>query len=214
MIVINKRPEPEEWKAKRLTPGFVYEAIPELRQALLKEQGYICAYCMRKIPVKDKTESETSKIEHIKSREQGKKEQDKSELDYDNMVICCPGNINGEAHCDKSKGSSSIKIPIFNAALQNSISYSSKDGELKSSNTTWNDEINQILCLNNSILKLNRSQTLTGIIEIITKRKWKKAELENKLTEWAEFDGKKEEFRKPYCGIVIWFLQKKLHQMN
>jgi hypothetical protein len=72
MIRINKGTEPAEWTAKKLTSGFnKYEPITELREALLEEQGYICAYCMRSIPieVKDKNESETSKIEHINSRD-------------------------------------------------------------------------------------------------------------------------------------------------
>lgn len=42
MIKINKSREPREWTEYRLTTGVDYEAIPELRKALLKEQGYIC----------------------------------------------------------------------------------------------------------------------------------------------------------------------------
>jgi len=68
MIKINKKKEPIEWTKKKLTPNFTqYSAIPELRTALLEEQGHICAYCMRRIPVKDSNESETSKIEQIKT---------------------------------------------------------------------------------------------------------------------------------------------------
>ena len=42
MILITKNKEPKEWTEYRNTPGVDYQAIPELVQSLLKEQGYIC----------------------------------------------------------------------------------------------------------------------------------------------------------------------------
>ena len=89
MRKINKGPEPVKWKQYCKTPGVKYQSIPELRDSLLKEQGYICAYCMRKIPHKDKNSTEDSRIEHIKCREKYPEE----ELAYSNMVICCPGRL-------------------------------------------------------------------------------------------------------------------------
>ena len=97
MRKIDKRPEPKVWVEYRQTPGAKYEAISELRSSLLEEQGYVCAYCMRRIPVKDRNSNETSRIEHVLSRE---KHPDR-ELDYHNMVICCPGAISSDFHCDK-----------------------------------------------------------------------------------------------------------------
>lgn len=41
MRKINKGPEPVKWKQYRKTPGVKYQSIPELRDSLLKEQGYI-----------------------------------------------------------------------------------------------------------------------------------------------------------------------------
>jgi len=106
MIRINKGQEPNEWLQYRLTPGAKYEAIPELSGALLLEQGYICAYCMRRIPVKDKNSSETSRIDHIKCREH----YPELELDYNNMIICCPGSIDSNFHCDRKKEYSGVVI--------------------------------------------------------------------------------------------------------
>lgn len=54
MIKIAKNKEPKEWTEYRNTPGVDYQSIPELVESLLKEQGYICAYCMRRIPHRDK----------------------------------------------------------------------------------------------------------------------------------------------------------------
>ena len=101
MKKIAKSKEPKEWTKYRLTPGVKYSPIPELREALLKEQGYLCAYCMRRIPTKDSNSDETSRIEHVKSR----KNHPELQLDYSNMVICCPGAIGDGVsfHCDKSR---------------------------------------------------------------------------------------------------------------
>jgi uncharacterized protein (TIGR02646 family) len=207
MIRNHKKKEPKAWKAYRETSGVSYSPIPELRNALLKEQGCICAYCMREVPVKDETLLETSKIEHLKSRENFPNLQ----LDYNNMVICCPGFINGDEHCDKSKKSQALTFSPIEPYFFKTVSYSSKDAAIKSSNEDWDAEINDILCLNNAMLKANRNETLAGVRMVLENKKWKKSELEAKLEEWMNFD--KNGKMKPYCGIVIWYLAKKIKQM-
>lgn len=216
MIKITKGKEPQEWTAKKKTPGFTkYSPIPELRQALLEEQGYICAYCMRQIPVKDKSEQETSKIEHTLSRATHPDLQ----LDYTNMVICCPGSINDDAHCDKSKsvGAKDINFSLFSIPDIKSISYSSKDGTIKSTNPVIEDEINKVLNLNNQLLKANRLQAINGIIAVLNLKNWKKSECEKQLEEWKrktprDIQGEIQLAFKPYCGVVIHYLEKKLRQ--
>ncbi len=123
------------------------------------------------------------------------------------MVICCAGNINGQAHCDKSQGSSDVIIPMFNIQLQNSIAYGSYSGEISSSNTGWDAQIKTLLNLNNSFLKINRIEALKGIRQILEKKKWTSAQIQEKLKEWTNYDNGK---LKPYCGVVIWYLRKKL----
>jgi len=208
MILIQKRGEPATWKAYRLTPGVIYAPSHDLRNALLAEQGYICAFCMRSIPVTrlDPGEAEQSKIAHLKSRANHRDHQ----LDYDNMVVCCPGNINGSAHCDKSQGPRNVTLPLFNNQLQQSIKYSTHDGEIKSSNVNWDTEINDVLHLNNVLLKYNRIQTLIGIRNVLETLKWRRAKIREKLSQWTSHDAHGR--LKPYCGIVIWYLQKKLNQ--
>ncbi len=212
MIRINKQRtnEPQSWVNYKITPGAYYAASNDLRNALLAEQGHICAFCMRRIPVpkRDPNEAETSKIAHVKSRTNHQDMQ----FDFDNMVICCPGNINGTAHCDKSQGSADITLPLFNIQLQNSISFGTYTGEIKSDNDTWKAEMNDILGLNNATLKYNRIQALEGVRTLLEKKKWTKAGLQIKLEEWTNFDAAGR--LKPYCGIATWYLKKKLRQMN
>ena len=124
------------------------------------------------------------------------------------MVICCPGYINSENHCDKSKDRASVTFSLFNDIFPNTIRYSIKNGTIRSTNTTWNNEINDILNLNNKMLAYNRFNALAGIKDVLEKKKWKKAKIEDKLHEWLNQDANGK--LKPYCGIVIWYLQKKL----
>jgi len=207
MIKIVKGAEPQEWIAKKRTPGFTdYEPIPELRAALLKDQGFICGYCMRRIPVvkNDPGNIERSKIEHVQSREHFQHLQ----LEYSNMIICCPGFINSNEHCDKLKKSSPISFSPFDVNVERSISYGSKDGKISSSNMDWNKDFNNVLALNNSLLKLNRKQALEGVRLRLQQKNWRKAELESILNEWKskDADGK----LKPYCGVIIWYINRKL----
>lgn len=204
MRKIEKNAEPAEWTQYRLTPGVDYSSTSELKDSLLKEQGYICAYCMRRIPVKDKNSNENSRIDHILSR----KKHDVLKLDYKNMVVCCPGAINNDFHCDKRKGEEDVTFDLFNDAFISTISYKTRDGAIKSSNASFNVEMEGLLNLNNPLLKKNRLQALLGVIRSLDKRSWKKSEIRGLLTQWSEKDNKGK--LKPYCGIVAWYLNRKI----
>lgn len=211
MIQIHKDPnnEPASWTAYKRTPGAVYAPSNDLRNALQVEQGFICAFCMRRIPLskRDPREAEFSKIAHLLTRAN----HPDRKFDYENMVLCCPGNINGVSHCDKSQGSTNITLLLFRPQLQASISFGSYTGEIKCSDADWNSQIQDILNLNNSLLKLNRLLTLNGIRQILESRRWTRARLAAKLEEWNNLDNQGK--LKPYCGIVIWYLNKKLRQL-
>jgi len=200
MIKIIKVREPSEWTEHRTTPGAEYEAKPALRNSLLDEQGFICAYCMRRITY------ENSIIEHIKCRS---KRPDLS-MNYDNMVICCQGNINDEDHCDKLKHDSDIAFSPFEDVFIDSLSYETKNGKIKSSNTQWQDELESILNLNNSLLKLNRQAVIEGVIGVLAKKGYTLHQLSSQFNEWKNPD--KNHKKKEYCGIVIWYIGKKLRR--
>lgn len=228
MILITKNKEPKEWTEYRNTPGVDYQAIPELVQSLLREQGYICAYCMRRIPQKDKLckkdgnnyvlTNEDHRVEHIKSREL----HDDLKLDYTNMVICCPGHIGTEDHCDRLKGAKDISFTPLDQQFIDTIKYNS-DGTIISTNKVYNKEINEVLNLNTELLKKNRKAMLTEVISKLNVdckkgKSWDKKILERYLSKYSEKhpendeEGVKEKYY-PYCGIVFCFLQKKLRTL-
>lgn len=209
MIWINKGQEPKEWTEKRLTPNATYEAIPELRESLLKEQGYICAYCMRRIPVKDKKIDAKSKIEHIKSREK----HEEMQMDYANMVICCPGCIDEKSlHCDASKGEKDLICSPLNLEAMKTISYTASSVEIRSSNSIYNTEINELLHLNISMLKDNRKAAWDGVHTQLNKDGWTAANVRKMLQKFKERDA--DGNLASYCGVIIYFLERKLRTLE
>jgi uncharacterized protein (TIGR02646 family) len=199
MIKITKHREPRAWIEHRNTPGARYEPNPELRRSLLLEQGNICAYCMRRI------DEVTSKIEHLKCQSR----YPALDMQYTNMVACCHGNINNVKHCDNSKGDSDITFSLFEDHFFCTISYETRSGKIKSSNPQWDVELASILNLNNQLLVYNRKSAIEGVIETLAKQGFKKSQLRDELNHWKYPDNNKH--LKEFCGIVIWYINKKLN---
>ncbi len=83
MILIRKSPEPADWRRQRRTPGVDFDGTEKtvLRDSLLKEQGYLCAYCMKRIRL-----AKDVKIEHYQARNP------QNQFDYENLLAVCTGN--------------------------------------------------------------------------------------------------------------------------
>lgn len=209
MIPIVKTKEPNSWTFHRLTPGAAYEASPDLRLSLLKDQGFICAYCMRRI----ENDGAKTRIEHVVPQSGLSSETER--MDYSNMVICCSGDIEGEqhdrTHCDRHKGNSLIHFSPFDNYASSTISYKN-NGTMESSDSSINKDINDVLNLNIPILRLNRKRVKDGLVSQLGKREWKKADLEKILVKYSS-KGKDGKFI-PYCGVVIQYLQKKLNKLK
>ncbi len=125
MKLVIKGNEPIEWAVKRNTPGRgEFEAIPELRQSLYKEQGGLCAYCMQRLedeisPINSGKfhvvggggyghEIVKNKVEHIITQSESKRlGQPDNDFDYKNMLLCCNGKTvfnNEENHLPALNG--------------------------------------------------------------------------------------------------------------
>lgn len=216
MIKITKGKEPAEWTKERKTPGITYETAHKdaLRRSLLEEQGGLCGYCMRRVSFVVGTPTDT-RIEHLKSRThclaEGKQEET---MAYGNMILCCNGDIDGSKnfHCDVSKGDSEIHFKPFDAAAIATISYSSKDGSIKSSNVDYDNDLNKVLNLNHPRLSRNRLEVIRGLVKEMGRKTWKKTDIIHKISYYntRTAEGQLHE----YCGVVIWYLNKKLRQVT
>lgn len=216
MIRITKGREPAEWVEIRNTPGVAFEDVTkdELRLSLWKEQGGLCGYCMRRINVTPGLTSET-RIEHIKPRKismaEGRQEET---LSYTNMILCCNGDIdgNGHFHCDRSKEDKEICFTPFDNAVIDTLSYSSKDGSIKSSNSSVDYDLRNILNLNHPRLAANRLAVIKGLVNVMGKGIWKKSDLHQKILYYSSRNA--DGVLKEYCGVIIWYLNKKLKQFG
>lgn len=222
--------EPSCLRDYRLTDGAKYKSIKGLNEALLGEQGAICAYCMRRISVDYKWYyNETVYIpqvgvEHISSQESYPDKQ----LDYRNLVAVCNG-IFGEAnHCDKTEeytwqgikkrgkidGKVSLqKLYPTNPDCERLIEYNA-NGLIKS---VPNDEV-----IEEDILKLNlNDEKLKGYRRNVIDAARVRLKANKKLTTWTRRDFQKEIafwsskslkngqlVYQPFCQIAVWYLMK------
>jgi uncharacterized protein (TIGR02646 family) len=103
---IKKQQEPQTLTDKRNTNGSIYDAPQkDWQEALLEEQGHICAYCMRRISLDRKNSKPCIEIEHYLSQ----KLHPKLSLRWENMIGVCNGDTVLEGHCDKAKGKKGYK---------------------------------------------------------------------------------------------------------
>ena len=225
MIYIKKGKEPKSLVEHRCTPGADFDGLDktELREYLLKEQGYLCAYCMKRI----ENDSHTT-IEHWYPLSKDKE----GALDYYNMLGVCQGGsdirlLQGEKKmlcCDANKGDKEIKLNPFNKEHMSQIKYT-KGGMIYTGNTEFDTEMNEVLKLNGL---LNRDGTLKcdtttclikgrrdayekycTIVETLDKRGRLTATVVKKKIDEILLEEKRQEF----AGVLIYFLLKKYNAL-
>lgn len=201
-------------KVKRPLERLTSEESEILRLTLAKEQKYVCAYCERSL-IDEKLSEEDNKIklrkgntkgtiiEHFKpngiyaGRDNTTTESTKLcdndikyrpdlRLEYDNLILCCSGNINYESenrktknntkevkstdeifhHCDRLKGEKEL-CHIKNPATWNKTDISkikfSSNFNIMSSDEELKEELKNKLNLNESILKRHRESAWNKI---------------------------------------------------
>lgn len=224
MKQITKNNEPRSLIQHRAQRGSYENLVKdELRASLIEEQGYICCYCMRRIPQKLKLEEiENSypdcKIEHVKCQSNNKN----IELKYQNLLLACNGNHGYPKQmqtCDTHKGENDLS---FNPAdtsinIENFIKYTAK-GEIYSDNEIINNELNNVLNLNAKNLTDIREKFYRDIQERIRQEGKRR---HGKDIQKRFYESKKQELStlkdgkfSPYCMIGIYLINKKLKKLN
>ena len=186
--------------------------IKSIRLSLLKEQGYICAYCMQRI----EDNSLKTGIEHWKTRDDYNAEGDnEGTLDYNNLIAVCEGKTAGFEHCDTIRGKTNPKLTInpTDKRLIEQISFL-KNGKIESTNVDIEKDLNEHLKLNLQLLQDNRKKALNDVqkaFDILCKGK-KQEQSENiKKRIVQNFMGKNESgYFEPYCAIVAYIYKKYL----
>lgn len=198
MKFIEKGKEPAAWKAHRETPGVDFDAIPELKKALLQEQGYICCYCMSGI------KASNMKVEHYKPR--GKHPNLK--LDFTNLFAACKGNFCSDKHCDTKKDKTELLIHPADPKNNCELIVSYKLSGHLTYPAEYRTDIENTLNLNSPVLRLNRKSTMEASAIALKKLGYSKAVIEKQI---SKFNSKNDEGKfNPYCNAVLWLLRKKL----
>lgn len=219
MIEIKKGREPDKLLWYRQQDDVSYEEMDkevkeELLEALLGEQGHICAYCMRRIPEKRALPVGVTPvtIEHWFPRKPESKEDVGQGLDYRNMFAVCSGNRgcgNREGlTCDARRGNEPIKVNPCDAGTLRGITYTST-GRIQSSDPEIDEDINERLNLNSEMISLpeNRKQVLQALIDDVRKNHGK-GDISSYCRKKLEQIRSAGDPKMPYAGIMIWWLEK------
>lgn len=230
MIYIRKNKEPGRFLWYRHQDNASFDDMDAdvkgaLRESLLKEQGYLCAYCMRRI-----RDAGDVKIEHLRARTP------ENELQYQNLLAVCRGGEGGPPlarSCDTQKGSRPICISplsrsdmsrifysnsgkIFSTDTERyDVSYWDRTGEYHEDYTSPNEDIGHRLNLNyeNGAPLIGRRVALRKFQQLLhpyKDGKSKKAFLEKMQQVYTA----QEEYLVPYVGILRWYIDKKLKQVT
>lgn len=216
MLYIKKQAEPQQLIDDKRNGLKSYLEITSttknaIKEALLNEQGYLCAYCMQRISIENAT------IEHYIAQNPKDIQADESlSIAYNNMLAVCGGNVGldrrkNELICDKHRGNISLTVNPLDEYSIEKISYKA-DGTIYSHEADIQNDLDKTLNLNCEavLLKQNRKSVLDAVKRDIFRKSnniISKRQIENMLTKMQQ---KKEGKYIPFVGIAIWYLKKKL----
>ena len=217
MLYIIKNPnEPRLLINERAQVGITsYEEISTVaknavRHSLLEEQGYLCAYCMKRIAI------ENTFIEHYDPQSSN----NGTDMLYSNMLGVCDGGQNNfgtgqnRLTCDKKRGSRPLTVDPLKKHTIDEIKYK-KNGIIYSDNADINTDLNSTLNLNGSesYLIANRKAVYDALVFEIEKNGGKSEAFLLKLKkkyESKDSGGK----RVPFSGIALYYINKWLRSCS
>lgn len=166
-----------------------------LREQLVKEQGYICCYCMGRIFPK----SESSHIEHFWPKKHFKD----MDLDYENLFASCQGNYQSEDYCGHRKNDwwdVNMVMPTENRIEK--MFYYTEDGRIHSAQGSDMDIAQKMirnLGLDSYHLERNRKEAIDNS-ELYDDMEYTEEEIRDFI---AFYDGKQGGKYTPYCKAII-----------
>lgn len=174
----------------------------EIVSALLRDQGALCAYCMRRLRY------ETTSIEH---RIAGHGDRAPHALDWQNLLGVCPGGEGlprAQQTCDTHRGNAPIEIDPVDPGHVRRLSYG-HDGTLRSSDNEHQRDLDEALNLNVKLLKQARIAALTSALEAWSRKRpqgrWPDTFLENEIRDLRQRADLPE-----YLGIIEHEVERRL----
>lgn len=183
------------------TPIDVYTIV---LNRLIQDQGYICAYCMCRIPEKGKKAT----IEHIDPQSATSEEK---ALDYRNMLAVCSGNRDArndkEKSCDAHRKNAPLIVNPLKPDTLSSIKYLS-NGEITASDDAIKKDLCDTLNLNCSERRIpeNRKAALTAYLRVFVAKHPTGDIKESCRRELEKYQ--QESPKMPYIGIILDWLTR------
>lgn len=195
------------WKKDKNDPG-EKSIKDEIREQLLREQGYLCAYCMKRI------DTAQMKVEHWHSQADDKYPNE--QLDYQNLLGVCKGNEGQPLEkqtCDSRKGNQDLKYNPANSAhrIESQVRFL-HDGEIESEDSEFDRQLGDVLNLkkdNNPLLAKNRKAVWDAVHHRLNQVPGSRtpAELQKLLAQWNKPDS--EGRLREYCAVAVYYLRKR-----
>lgn len=241
MRLVRKSKEPKELLEYRLLPGATFDGLPSgvksaVRKALVRDQGGLCCYCMRRIRDDDDKERKQLEQQQVSQvRIEHWKPQSKHaalQLAWLNLFAACNGNEGSSPNdqtCDVRKGDREMTLdpllPKHIASLHYCESASNpeplpqdrKSLEIGSTNPDIQEDLEHVLNLNHAMLRRNRKEAIQamvdGLVRVTRKMQgipgqFPDALLRSELSRCTEFDNNGR--LPPFAGALAHWLKKRL----
>ncbi len=211
--VEKSQPEPRKLLEYRESGGdeASWDGFPEkdkVRELLLKDQGYLCCYCMRSIDISE------MKAEHYRPR-RGPSGAPERQLDWSNLLAACDksrGMKRTQQTCDTRKSDDLITIDPQRKSHIEKLRYL-PNGKLVygREEEPFQSDINDRLNLNSGILVRNRKAALDSFLDSMRsklgKKSWSARKLEKKL------NAQRNSTKLPeYFGVYEKWLEKEIER--
>lgn len=215
---IPKGNEPAELERYRQVPGASYDgpSFPhqEVREALIRDQGGICCFCMRRIA----SDAAEMKVAHFVPRSV-----DSSlEMTWSNLLGACLGLADrsdrrpANQTCDTRQKNQCLSIDPRKASIPSVIEYSN-NGRISIASSRCSKEtyaalqrdLDNTLNLNHPALCRARKEALEAALNELRRRKpkgsWGQQWLENRLRDWRD-----SAVLPPFFGIIEHYIAKRI----
>jgi uncharacterized protein (TIGR02646 family) len=196
-------------------------AFVELRENLLKENRYVCAYCGKQVPnvLDPKSGAPRMKTEHFHPQN----DSIENDLNYANLLGVCLGNQDSSAanHCDSSKGNQpfrAIQNPAENvnwaiwltyrvSPENEEVTIRVKDNYEKAGDLKY--DIESILNLNEAGLRRLRFAAWKTFVQHPLGSKWTKKRISEIQ---VSYKNPKEKIAPPFLHFLLSELDKRIRQ--
>lgn len=228
MIEIKKGQPPDELVAlaqqaaeQGLTPKEAYATLRNplketVLECLMKEQGYLCAYCMRRIP-DERAGIPHQSIEHLLAQNPQDGEDRGQGLDYAKFLAVCSGNRGGTGRgkekltCDAHRGNAHLTIDPTDPETLKTIFYS-ENGDIGATDPTINTDLVVTLNLNcvsdDGSLSAFRKSALDTVQEELDKSSDTQEMFLEACHRFLQEFELETDHKTPYVGIIIWKLKQ------